>query len=82
MVTDHQQLVDRWLRYLAVRSCPECQHDAYQIRWTTDYSNGQIRGKYWRYRCVAPRCSTVWWDPQKGPAEVTVPKLLNKQESS
>jgi len=70
MVTDNQQLVDRWLRYLAVKVCPECSHDAYQIRWSTDYSNGAPKGKYWRYRCGAVGCGTVWWDPQKGPSGI------------
>jgi len=81
MVSDNQLLVNRWLRYLEVKVCPECGHDEYQIRWTGDLMDRGTKDKYWRYRCSGQRCGTVWWDPKKGPSGVTVPKLLNKHES-
>lgn len=70
MVVDTELLVDRWHRYARVKVCPECGHDQYQIRWTGDLHNRTPHMNYWRFRCGANRCNSVWWDPQRGPSGI------------
>ena len=65
---DSLTLVDtRWQRYLQIKACPECEHDAYTMRVTGHFSSGALTGKYWRYTCKSHGCGCTWWNPQRGP---------------